>query len=176
MRWYIASGLLLLLLALTESSVLPTALSNAIRPNLVLIVSAVWAALRGSDGFAWALAGGLMLDLMSSVPLGLTSLSLLVGNVVATLLDRAPIPSRLFRATTWVAIVTVVSHGIILMGLALSGRYVDVPYAMTTVILPLMLLNPVLAIPTYAILNTIQQRVRRQQSLPGVAPSTASLS
>jgi rod shape-determining protein MreD len=167
MRWYIISGLVLLTLALIESSLLPAALAGSIRPSLILIVSAVWAALRGSDGFAWALAGGLMLDLMSGVPLGLTSLSLLVGNVVATVLDRAPIPSRLFRATTWVAIVTVVSQGVTLIGLAVAGRYVDVSYATTTVILPLMLLNPVLAIPVYVILNGVQERMRRQQSVAG---------
>lgn len=168
MRWYILSVMVLLLMALTESSVLPAALGNNIRPNLVLVASAVLAALSGRDGFAWALGGGLMLDLMSSVPLGLTSLSLLVGNAVATVLDRAPIPSRLFRATTWVAIVTVVSHGIILIGLSISGRNVDVGYATTAVILPLMLLNPVLAIPTYVILSSIQGRLRRQLVIPGL--------
>lgn len=164
MRWYVLSVVLLLFLALTESSLLPAAIGNSIRPNLILIVSAVWAALRGSDGFAWALGGGLMLDLMSSVPLGLTSLSLLIGNAVATILDRAPIPSRLFRATTWVAIVTVVSHSVILIGLALSGRNVDVAYSTVTVIIPLVILNPVIAIPTYAILNSINSRlqVKRQ--------------
>jgi cell shape-determining protein MreD len=162
MKWYFISGAVLLITALIEASLLPAALGTVLRPGLVLVVSAVWAALHGSDGFAWALSGGLMLDLMSSVPLGLTSLGLLIGNAVATILDRAPIPSRLFRTTTWVAIVTVVSHGIILIGLALSGKVVDVGYSTVTVILPLMLLNPVLAIPVYAIMNAIDLRIKRQ--------------
>ncbi len=106
-----------------------------------------------------------MLDLMSSMPLGLTSLCLLIGNTVATILDRAPIPSRLFRTTTWVAIVTVVSHGLMLIGLALSGKVVDVGYATINVILPLMILNPVLAIPVYAIMNAVDQRLKRRQSI-----------
>ncbi len=166
MRWYVLSIVLLLILALTEASLLPAALGNSIRPNLILIVSAVWAALRGGDGFAWALGGGLMLDLMSSVPLGLTSLSLLLGNSVATILDRAPIPSRLFRATTWVAIVTVVSHSVVLIGLALSGKIIDVGYSTVTVILPLIILNPVLAIPIYVVLNHIDSRMQsRKQHL-----------
>ena len=168
MRWYLLAIVAMLALALTESSVLPMALVGNIRPNLVLIVSAVVAAQRGSDGCAMALSGGLMLDLMSSVPLGLTSLSLLIGNAVATILDRAPIPSRLFRTTTWVAIVTVVSHGIILMGLALSGKTIDVGYATVNVILPLMLLNPVLAIPTYAIVNALIERARHQEIIAGI--------
>ncbi|MCL5997602.1 MAG: hypothetical protein M1546_16330 [Chloroflexi bacterium] len=167
MRWYILSGVVLLTLAVVESSLLPAALGSSIKPNLILIVSAVWASLRGSDGFAWALAGGLLLDLMSSVPLGLTSLSLLMGNTVATLLDRAPIPSRLFRSTTWVAVVTAIAHGITLIGLSISGRTVDISYATTTVILPLLLLNPVLAIPIYVILNRVQEQIRQQQIVSG---------
>ena len=168
MRWYILAIVVLLVLALTESSLLPLALGTNIRPELVLIVSAVLAAQRGSDGFAMALAGGLILDLMSSVPLGLTSFSLLIGNAVATVLDRAPIPSRLFRTTTWVAIVTVVSHGVTLIGLAFGGRVIDVGYATTNVILPLMLLNPVLAIPTFVAVNGILERVRREEMIAGI--------
>jgi len=165
MKWYFLSGVFLLATALIEASLLPAAIGTALRPGLVLVFSAVWASLRGSDGFAWALGGGLMLDLMSSMPLGLTSLCLLIGNTVATILDRAPIPSRLFRTTTWVAIVTVVSHGLMLIGLALSGKVVDVGYATINVILPLMILNPVLAIPVYAIMNAVDQRLKRRQSI-----------
>jgi rod shape-determining protein MreD len=168
MRWYILSIVVLLVLALTESSLLPVALGGGLRPNLILIVSAVVAAQSGNNGFAMALGGGLLLDLMSSVPLGLTSLSLLVGNTVATVLDRAPIPSRLFRTTTWVAIVTVVSQGVTLIGLAISGRSIDVSYYTTNVILPLMILNPLLAIPTYVVVNTFLEQARRQEMMAGV--------
>lgn len=80
MRWYILSIVVLLALALAESSLLPIALGGGIRPNLILIVSAVVAAQSGSNGFALALGGGLMLDLMSSVPLGLSSLSFLIDH------------------------------------------------------------------------------------------------
>lgn len=168
MRWYILSIISLLVLALTESSLLPAALGSNLRPNLTLIVTAVVAAQLGSDGFAMALAGGLLLDLMSSVPLGLTSLSLLLGNAMASLLDRAPIPSRLFRTITWVAIVTLVAQGVTLVGLAIDGRSVDVGYATTNIILPLVIVNPLLAIPTYGIVNVIIERARREARMAGV--------
>jgi cell shape-determining protein MreD len=168
MRWYVLAVFGILVLALTESSFMPAFLGLSLHPDLVLIVTAVVAAQRGSDGFAMALAGGLILDLTSSVPLGLTSLSLLIGNAVATLLDRAPLPSRLFRATTWVAIVTVVAHGITLIGLAIDGRNVDVVYATTNVILPLMILNPVLAIPAFGVVNILVERARREERIAGV--------
>ncbi len=168
MRWYVLSIVSLLALALAESSLLPGALGTNLRPNLVLIVTAVVTAQRGSDGYAMALAGGFLLDLMSSVPTGLTSLSLLLGNAVASLLDRAPIPSRLIRATTWVAIVTVVAHGVTLVGLSIGGRNVDVGYASTNVVLPLMILNPLIAIPTYGVVNILIERARREERMAGI--------
>jgi rod shape-determining protein MreD len=167
MRGYIFSIALLIVLAVTESSLLPAALGANLRPGLILIVSAVWASMQGSDGFALALGGGLLLDLMSSVPLGLTSLSLLLGNVVASILNRAPIPSRLFHATTWVAIVTVVAHSVTLIGLAISGTQVNIVFATVNVILPLLLLNPLLAIPTYLLARLIQDQLRKEVLLTG---------
>ena len=167
MREYVFSIALLVVLAVTESSLLPAALKDNLRPNLILIVSAIWTALRGSDGFALALGGGLMLDMMSSVPLGLTSLSLLLGNVVAGILNRAPIPSQLLHSTTWVAIVTVVSHSILLAGLAVSGKQVNVVYATTNVILPLLLLNPLLAIPVHLLAKVIERQLYRPELQAG---------
>lgn len=162
MRGYIFSIALLLVLALAESSLLPATLGSNLRPNVVLIVTAVWASMRGSDGFALALAGGFMLDLVSSVPMGLSSLSMLLGNAIATVLNRAPIPSPLFHTTTWVAIVTVVSHSIILTGIAVSGQQLDVVYATTNVILPLLIVNPLLSIPVFFLARAIKEQLRRQ--------------
>ncbi len=164
MRWHAGSGLLLLVLALAEASLLPAVLGDAVRPSLVLIAASVWVAVRGRDGFVWAFAGGLMLDLMSSVPVGLFSFSYLIGNAVATMLDRAPIPSAALRASTWVALAGVVSQGVMLAGLALAGWQIDIIHAMTSVVLPLLLINPALALPAYFILNRLSLR-RRQRVL-----------
>ena len=167
MGGYLFSIALLMVLAVIESSLLPAALGDNLRPNLILIISAVWTAIRGSDGFALALGGGLLLDMMSSTPLGLTSLSLLLGNVVAGVLNRAPIPSQLLHSTTWVAIVTVVSHSILIAGLAISGRQVNVVFAMVNVILPLLLLNPLIAIPVHVLAQVIDRQLRRPELQAG---------
>jgi rod shape-determining protein MreD len=167
MRWYVFWVVLLVLLAALESSLLPALLPNIVRPNLVLIVCGVWAAVRGADGLVIAVIGGVILDLTSSVPMGLSSAGMLLGNLAATFLDRAPIPSRLFRATTWVAVVTLVTHAVTLIGLSFNGQPVDLLYATTTVVLPLMFINPVLAIPTYVLLNGLHRQMRqREQSTP----------
>jgi len=124
----------------------------------VLIAASVWVAVRGREGFVWAFAGGLMLDLMSGVPVGLFSFSYLMGNAAAAVLDRAPIPSAPLRASTWVALAGVTSQGVMLAGLALAGWQIDIIHAMTAVILPLLLVNPALALPAYFILNRLSQR------------------
>ncbi len=164
MRWHVGAFVVLLALALTETSLLPAALGGGLRPGLVLIATSVWVALRGMDGLFWVFLGGFMLDLTSNLPVGLTSLSLLLGNVVATIVDRAPIPSATVRASTWVALVTVVSYGLSIAGMAISGLDVDVVYAMTNVILPLLVINPALAVIAHAALNQVNLRQRRREA------------
>ncbi len=164
MRWHVGAFVVLLALALTETSLLPAALGGGLRPGLVLIATSVWVALRGTDGLFWVFLGGFMLDLTSNLPVGLTSLSLLLGNVVAAIVDRAPIPSATVRASTWVALVTVVSYGLNIAGMAISGLDVDVVYAMTNVILPLLVINPALAVIAHAALNQINLRQRRREA------------
>ncbi|MCS7061604.1 MAG: rod shape-determining protein MreD [Anaerolineae bacterium] len=164
MRWFIAAFMFLLGLVLAETSLLPAVLGSALRPSLVLTCTAVWVALRGTDGLLWVFVGGFLLDLSSNTPVGLTSFGMLIGNIVAGLVDRAPIPSATARAATWVALVTVVSYGLHVGGLALSGLQVDVPYAITNVVLPLMVLNSLLAVLAYAVLKPISERLERSQA------------
>ena len=164
MRWYVAGFVFLLALALVETSTLPAVLGGNLRPSLVLIATSVWVAIRGTEGFIWVFLGGFMLDLMSSMPVGLMSLSLLLGNVLAIIVDRAPIPSQTIRASTWVALVTVVSYGLSVAGMALSGLEVDIVFAMTNVILPLLVINPVLAIVVYFVLNRVNMRLQRGEA------------
>ncbi len=164
MRWHVGALVVLLVLALAETSLLPVAIGDGLRPSLVLIATAVWVALRGVEGLFWVFVGGFMLDLTSNLPVGLTSLSLLLGNVVAAILDRAPIPSAAVRSSTWVALVTVVSYGLNIAGMAVSGLDVDVVYAMTNVILPLLVINPALAVVAHVALNQVSLRQRRREA------------
>ncbi len=164
MRWQVGTFGVVLALALAETSLLPAIVGDGLRPSLVLITTSVWVALRGSEGLLWVFVGGFVLDLTSNLPVGLMSLSLLLGNMVASILDRAPIPSPTVRASAWVALVTVVSYGLNMGGLAISGLDVDVVYAMTNVILPLLVLNPALAIVAHGALNQVNLRQRRSQA------------
>lgn len=148
-----------------ESSLLPL---FTIRPNLTLVVSAAWAAIRGDEGFIWGLGGGLLLDLQSGAPFGMHVTGLMVGNLFAALLDRAPIPIPWMRTLNWVLVTTVVYYVIALGVLRLVGRAFDISTGLATVVLPSLVANILLAIPAHIILTRLQMRLREQERfLPG---------
>lgn len=163
MRRHVFAGLLIFLLAIIETSLLPAAFGNIPRPNLVLIATSVWAAIRGDEGFLWAAYGGLLLDVLSGAPFGSNMAGLVLGNTLAILLDRVPIPFQTLRVTNWVAVTTVVYFSVLLLVLSFSGRPYDITLAFTNVILPAIIINPVLSLPANAILNRLQGSLREQE-------------
>lgn len=163
MRRQIIAGLVLFLLAVIETSLLPEVFGTWPRPNLVLVLTSTWAAIRGDEGFVWAAAGGLMLDVLSGAPFGVNVAGLMLGNTAALLLDRVPIPVLVLRATNWVAVTTMVYYAVALVVLAFTGQPYNIQAGFTGVVLPSLIINPVLAIPTYALLNQLQARLRDQE-------------
>ena len=162
MRRVAIPAVFLFLAALLETSLLSRLVAPGLRPGVVLIISSVWAALRGDEGLVWAFGGGLMLDMLSAGPFGLHTAGLLLGNFVAQLMDRLPIPSRLFRATNWVAIATAVSQLVLMAGLLLTGMRLDPGYAVLSIILPLLLINPLAGTLVYAVLSIVSDALDRR--------------
>ncbi len=159
MRRHVFAALALTLLAIIESSFLPTLFGQNLRPNLVLIVASTWASMRGPEGFFWAAGGGMVIDLLSGGGIGLNATAYMLGNLVAVGFDRIPIPSRIFRSTNWVAITTAVAHTFMLIWLALIGHPIDFAYALQSIIIPMLLLNPSLSLVAYAILTRVNQKL-----------------
>jgi rod shape-determining protein MreD len=162
-RRHILAAIIILVLALIESAVLPFALIGLPRPNLVLIAAGAWAALRTDEGFVWALGGGLLLDLFSSLPFGTHTAGLVAGSLIALGLDRIPLPAAFLRVTNWVAIKTLVFHSVSLAILAVAGRPFDVGLSVSTVLLPLMVINPILSLGAFALLSPLQRALNEQE-------------
>lgn len=163
MRRHIIAAIVITLLAIVESSFLPLMLDAAPRPNLTLVVCAAWAAIRGEEGLIWALAGGLLLDLQSGALFGMHTAGLMIGNLLATLLDRAPIPIPVLRTLNWVLVTTVAYYVVTLAVLRLTGRTFDISVGLTTVVLPSLVVNLGLAIPIHIVLTRLQMRLREQE-------------
>lgn len=161
MRRFLVPILVVLLAGALESSLLPPLFRGAWRPGLTLVVASVWAHLSDIDGAIALFAGGIALEAISGLPFGINVFALMLGNGVAVLVDRAPIPSALFRATNWVAVTTLVYHLAIIGVQTLRGVEIDLATATTTVVIPLLLFNPLLSIPVFFGVRALIPRLRR---------------
>ncbi len=163
MRRHVFAALLIALFAVIETSLFPFALGGLPRPNLILLFTSAWAALRGNEGFLWALGGGLALDLLSSNSFGVHTVGLIFGNALGLLIDRFPLPAEFFRVTNWVAVTTLVYHLFTLIMLSINGRPYELGPALTGIIIPLLIINPVLSLIAYGALAPIQRRLNEQE-------------
>lgn len=87
-------GLLILVIALSQATLVPQWNPLLVSPNLVLVALLVWCALRGTaEGLIWVFGTGLMLDVLSMDRFGTNGLALLIVAVVA-----GPARRRLFHS------------------------------------------------------------------------------
>jgi rod shape-determining protein MreD len=124
--------------------------------DLVLLAILAWALQkRVSTAWHWCIIGGLLVNLVSSIPLGVP----LAGYALATGL------ALLLRQRVWQAPIlamfvatfagTLISQGINLVALLAVGYPLPILDSFNLVILPSMLLNILLAIPAYALFGDL---------------------
>lgn len=83
---YYAMPLIVLLLALLQSTVATQMAIRGVKPDLVLIVViAATLVYGGQGGLLWAFIGGIGVDLFSGGPFGASSLALMMATLVAAL-------------------------------------------------------------------------------------------
>ena len=162
MSYYIALPLLLLL-ALTEVVVEPMFRIAGLQPNLVLVLLTVWLIIRGqNEAFFLIPAGGLFLGLVDGAPLG-TALIALAPLVVLQEMSGSQLrEGGLIMALIFVVIMTLTYHlaylGVfILKGEAGHGWIT----AFTRVVIPTCLLNGIVVLPMYWVVNLFSGELRR---------------
>lgn len=80
---------LVIVLAILQASLLHALPIFGVIPGLWLVVTIAWSLFRGMrEGLLVAFVGGLIIDLLSTAPLGATSLSLMLAIAMATFLQR----------------------------------------------------------------------------------------
>ena len=155
----LASAVGAILAAILESSVLTQLSMGGITPDLVFAVGVAVAMVLGFDaGMTWALAGGLMLDVI--VPervLGSTALTLVLTIGVALLVARATWPPRL-------TVIAVTAFGLSLAYQLLLRLLVSVTSGVSWVGLSVpelvltAVLNVVLVVPAVLIVRAVDLR------------------
>ncbi len=157
-------GLILVLVAaLLQASVLPvilpTVLHLDVRPDLVVllvIAVAMTAGLR--EAAIWAFAGGLFLDLLAGLPLGVSAVCLLVVAVLATLGTTIPFRAPLVLPLGLAFLGTALYYLLLLGVRSLGGQHFAWLDALEGVLLPSALFNTALMPLAYSFVSWLTDR------------------
>ncbi len=150
---------LMLVLSLVETAVLPHFPLFGVSPQLAFLVALAWGLLYGiEEGAVWAFFAGFFTDLFSITPVGVSSLSFMVGITAVIWATQALPTSRLLLPLALAGLATVISFIIEIVLLRLFGTIADFQ---SIAILPNILLVHVLTIlPIYWLLYLIDRAMR----------------
>lgn len=154
----------LMLLALLQTTVLPTAQFLGIVPDLMLVSLLLWSALREpGEGLLWAFGIGLFIDLLTMSPFGSAALTLLPVTVVGWF-SR----SRFFQSgllfPMLMAMIATFAHGLAQTLLApLLGGHMNF-IALVQLSTLGALLNSLMVPPLYLIVQMLQRWIERNEN------------
>ncbi len=157
---YISVPILLIAVVL-QSTVVPEIRIGNGGPDLVLMLVLSWAMLSGvEEGLVWAMAGGIMQDLINGTPTGTSALALVLIVLLVNVTVGVTARNNLISPPLVAILGTVVYHLIMLGLLAALGRGVPVGYALTYVTLPTVTFNAILMLPIYRLMGVLFEASR----------------
>lgn len=151
----------LAVVVIIQSTIVPEFRFGGAMPDLVYLFVLAWSLMAGFErGVTWALVGGVLQDLVSSLPLGTTALALVVVTFVVSLLVGEINPRNLIYAALIAGAGTAVMHLVTLLVLAVAGQGLPLLDTLTYVTLPGMVYNLIVMIPLYRVLGGIYLSAR----------------
>ena len=152
---------LLILAAIIQTTVIPEIRFGEAGPDLVLMLVVIWTLLAGfEEAVVWALAGGIVADLLTRMPTGTTALALVfVSFVIGNVPGQISRNNVLFPPLV-VAGSTLAYHTIIMIVLRLTGTEISFFYVLTRMSLPGALYNAILILPLFRLLGGIYEAYR----------------
>lgn len=155
-------------LVIIQSTIVPEARIAGGMPDLIFLVVLAWGLMAGFEqGVTWAFIGGILQDLVSSLPLGTTSLALVLAVTIASLVLGRVHPHNVIYPALAAGVGTLFVHLVTLAVLLAVGRPLPLFDLLVYVTLPSMVYNVVVMIPVYRILGTfyLSARPRRVQGV-----------
>lgn len=150
---------LMALLTIIQTAVLPFFPLFGLTPQLPFLVALSWALLHGlNEGLIWAFIAGFFLDLMSLTPLGISSLSFMLG-IVAVIWIQQAIPTSRFLLPVLLGFLATAVYLLVYLFLMFALQVIT-NFAALPTLFPLTLLHAVLILPVYWLAYGIDRIVR----------------
>jgi cell shape-determining protein MreD len=161
MSYYIGIPLMVLL-ALVEVAFLPYFRIFGLQPNLTLVVLVAWMTVRGQEESLYLIpVAALFLGLLDGSAIGLAFLALAPVAVLHELRGVTLGEGQLPIAIAFTLLATFVYQSIYLAAFAANGQAGDILGAVLRVMVPVSLLNVVVLLPIYWIIQLFSPDVRR---------------
>jgi rod shape-determining protein MreD len=134
--------LLVAVLALAQSAFMPHLRVGGVYPDLLLVSVISWTILRGRrQGLIWALAGGIVLDLLSGAAFGIWTAALVGASLMVGVGAGGFFRSHGLLPLAGLLLGSLTYNGIALGLLAATGHRIVWADTMTRVVLPGLLVN-----------------------------------
>jgi len=157
---YILGIPLVILLAIFQSTLLGTFQFLEGRPDLVLLAVIGWGLAGGSEeAMVWGLVGGVVLDMLSGVPIGTTSIILILIALLVSLFEDRIWEANFLTPLGITLVGSLIFHIMSLGVIILMGREIDWSYMFSRVILPSTFFNLLLAIPSAQAFKVLRNRL-----------------
>ncbi len=128
--------------------------------SLVLLFVLCWSIRAApSESLIWAMVGGIMLDLLSVLPLGASAFALALLAFITNGVARQLFRVRVLFLLLITPIATIVITFNSLAWLALLGHTYDIPALARSLLLPTILYNLLAVLPVYALVRLVQRRL-----------------
>jgi rod shape-determining protein MreD len=151
---------LLVLLAIAQSAIINDLTLLEGRPDLILIVVVAWGIIgRNRESMIWGLIGGLSLDLLSGLPLGVTSINLILIAFLVSFSEGRFWESHILMPLGVMLITSPLFYFISILTHWTLGYEIEFSTALLRVALPGTFLNLLLILPVTQLINAIDRVV-----------------
>lgn len=157
-----AAGLLGIVLAtLAQVSIMPAFSIFGAHPNLLIVLLVVWITVGGQrEALLLVPAAGFAHSLLDSGPLGLTMLALSPLILLTDVRELRLVQPDLLLAVLLAAAATLAYEGILLLTLPVTGESLDWVASVFDVIVPAVIANVLLLLPTYGLVRLVSPRLQ----------------
>jgi rod shape-determining protein MreD len=154
------SILLLGLGAALESSVMPQIRILGGQPDLIFLIVLAWSVnTRLEDGLIWAFIGGIMHNLLSAVPLGVSSMTMILLIFMMDAIRRQVYRVGLPLLVLLVIFGSLLHQVMVMLILSLIGYEITFFDNLSYVVVPTIAYNLVVIWPVYWFIRRIQRRL-----------------